>query len=235
MKIAIGADHAGYQLKDSLKKLLDEMGVAYGDFGTSSGQSVDYPDFAKAVAEGVAGGKFDRGILVCGTGVGMAIAANKVSGVRSAPIVDTDTAKLSREHNDLNVLTLGARVLPESRAREIVRTFLKTPFEGGAGERVKKIHALAKILLPSRRAIRRAARRTRSCPSASARLSLRRHALPVTETRYSASSSSCRSLDQLRGHERFVRGPSLQIARSGRTDSAHRTLCRRHTSPSAFH
>lgn len=143
MKIAIGADHAGYQLKDSLKKLLDEMGIAYEDFGTSNGQSVDYPDFAKAVAESVADGTFDRGILVCGTGVGMSIAANKVPGVRSAPIVDTDTAKLSREHNDLNVIALGARVLPESRAREIVKTFLDTPFEGGRhGERVKKIHAL---------------------------------------------------------------------------------------------
>jgi ribose 5-phosphate isomerase B len=143
MKIAIGADHAGYQLKDSLKKLLDEMGIAYQDFGTSNGQSVDYPDFAKAVAENVAGGTFDRGILVCGTGVGMAIAANKVPGVRSAPIVDTDTAKLAREHNDLNVLTLGARVLPESRARDIVRTFLNTPFEGGRhAARVQKIHSL---------------------------------------------------------------------------------------------
>ena len=143
MKIAIAADHAGYQLKDSLKRLLDEMGVLYEDFGTSNGQSVDYPDFAKTVAENVAGGKFDRGILVCGTGVGMAIAANKVPGVRSAPIVDTDTAKLSREHNDLNVLTLGARVLPESRAREIVKTFLQTPFEGGRhATRVSKIHAI---------------------------------------------------------------------------------------------
>jgi ribose 5-phosphate isomerase B len=143
MKIAIAADHAGYQLKDSLKKLLDEMGVLYEDFGTTDGHSVDYPDFAKTVAEGVAGGLFDRGILVCGTGVGMAIAANKVAGVRSAPSVDTDTAKLSRQHNDLNVLTLGARVLPESRAREIVKTFIQTPFDGGrhAG-RVSKIHAI---------------------------------------------------------------------------------------------
>ncbi|MFM8532546.1 MAG: ribose 5-phosphate isomerase B [Acidimicrobiia bacterium] len=131
MKIAIGADHAGYQLKDSLKKLLDEMAIVYEDFGTSSSQSVDYPDFAQAVAEGVAAGTFDRGILVCGTGVGMAIAANKVSGVRAAAIVDTDTARLAREHNDLNVLTLGARVLPDSRAREIVKTFLDTPFQGG--------------------------------------------------------------------------------------------------------
>ena len=107
------------------------MCVAYEDFGTSSQQTVDYPDFAHAVAEGVAGGRFDRGILICGTGVGMAIAANKVAGVRSAAIVDTDTAKLSREHNDLNVIALGARVLPESRAREIVKTLLDTRFEGG--------------------------------------------------------------------------------------------------------
>ena len=143
MKIAIGADHAGYQLKDSLKRLLDEMGVLYEDFGTTNGQSVDYPDFAQAVAQGVGRGQFDRGILVCGTGVGMAIAANKVPGVRSAAIVDTDTAKLSREHNDLNVLTLGARVLPESRAREIVKMFLQTPFAGGRHhERVRKIHAI---------------------------------------------------------------------------------------------
>lgn len=143
MKIAIAADHAGYQLKDSLKKLLDEMGVLYEDFGTSNGQSVDYPDFAKAVAEGVAAGAFDRGILICGTGVGMAIAANKVPGVRSAAIVDTDTAQIAREHNDLNVLTLGARVLPESRAREIVKTFLETRFERGRhATRVSKIHAI---------------------------------------------------------------------------------------------
>jgi len=140
MKIAIGADHAGFQLKDSLKKLLDEMGIPYEDFGTSSGQSVDYPDYARTVSEGVASGKFDRGILVCGTGVGMAIAANKMAGVRAAAIVDTDTARLAREHNDLNVLTLGARVLPESRAREIVKTFLQTPFEGGRhATRVAKI------------------------------------------------------------------------------------------------
>ncbi len=143
MKIAIGADHAGYQLKDSLKKLLDEMGVPYQDFGTTSAQSVDYPDFAHAVAKGVAAGQFERGILVCGTGVGMAIAANKVAGVRAAAIVDTDTARLSREHNDLNVIALGARVLPESRAREIVKVFLDTRFEGGRHDgRLKKIRAL---------------------------------------------------------------------------------------------
>ncbi|MEO8680013.1 MAG: ribose 5-phosphate isomerase B [Vicinamibacterales bacterium] len=143
MHVAIGADHAGFQLKDSLKRVLDELGVTYQDFGTSSAASVDYPDFAKVVASGVAGGTFDRGILICGTGIGMAIAANKVDGVRAAPVVDTESCRLSREHNDLNVLTLGARMTPESRAKEIVRTFLQTPFEGGrhAG-RVAKIHGI---------------------------------------------------------------------------------------------
>jgi ribose 5-phosphate isomerase B len=143
MRIALGADHAGFHLKDSLKRTLDELGLAYQDFGTSSAESVDYPDFAQAVATGVAKGEFDRGILVCGTGVGMAIAANKVAGVRSAAIIDTDTAKLAREHNDLNVLTLGARVTPEVRAREIVKVFLETPFSGGRhATRVAKIEAL---------------------------------------------------------------------------------------------
>ncbi len=140
MHIALGADHAGFHLKDSLKRTLDELGVTYEDFGTNTAASVDYPDFAQAVARGVAGGQFERGILVCGTGIGMAIAANKVPGIRSAAIVDTDTAKLSREHNDLNVLTLGARVTPEVRAREIVKVFLATPFEGGRhSQRVNKI------------------------------------------------------------------------------------------------
>lgn len=118
MRIALGADHAGVHLKDSLKRTLDELGLSYQDFGTGSAESVDYPDFAQAVAKGVAGGQFERGILVCGTGIGMAIAANKVPGVRSAAIVDTATARLSREHNDLNVLTLGARTTTEARARE---------------------------------------------------------------------------------------------------------------------
>jgi len=140
MRIALGADHAGFHLKDALKRTLDELGVAYQDFGTGSAESVDYPDFAQAVARGVAAGEFDRGILVCGSGVGMAIAANKVPGIRSAAIVDADTARLAREHNDLNVLALGARTTPEVRAREIVKTFLQTPFAGGRhATRVAKI------------------------------------------------------------------------------------------------
>ncbi len=143
MHIALGADHAGFHLKDSLKRTLDDLGFTYQDFGTDSAESVDYPDFAQAVAHGVASGQFERGILVCGTGVGMAIAANKVPGVRSAAIVDTDTARLAREHNDLNVLTLGARLTPEVRAREIVKAFLETPFAGGRhANRVGKIHAI---------------------------------------------------------------------------------------------
>ena len=143
MHIALGADPAGFHLKDSLKRTLDDLGVTYQDFGTSSAESVDYPDFAQAVAQAVANGQCDRGILVCGTGVGMAIAANKVPGVRAASMVDTDTVKLAREHNDLNVLTLGARVTPEVRAREIVKVFLKTPFAGGRhANRVGKIHAI---------------------------------------------------------------------------------------------
>jgi len=140
MRVALGADHAGVELKDALKPALDELGVSYEDFGTHGPDSVDYPDFAAAVARGVSEGRFDRGVLVCGSGIGMAITANKVAGVRAAAIGDTTAARLSREHNDLNVLTLGARVLPESRAREIVKTFIQTPFEGGRhATRVAKI------------------------------------------------------------------------------------------------
>jgi ribose 5-phosphate isomerase B len=143
MKVALGADHAGFALKDALKQTLDALGVEHHDFGTSSSDSVDYPDFARAVAEGVAAGRFDRGILVCGTGIGMAIAANKVAGIRAAVVGDEETARLCREHNDANVLTLGARLLPPDRARAIVGAFLGTTFEGGRHmRRVDKIHQL---------------------------------------------------------------------------------------------
>ena len=135
MRVALGADHAGVGLKSEVKRLLDEMHVEVRDFGTESPDSVDYPDFAEAVGRSVARGEADRGILVCGTGIGMAIAANKVSGVRAAPVTDVETARLSREHNDANVLALGARVTEQDRALEIVRTFLSTPFGGGRHER----------------------------------------------------------------------------------------------------
>ncbi|MGE0044109.1 MAG: ribose 5-phosphate isomerase B [Vicinamibacterales bacterium] len=143
MKVALGADHAGFGLKDALKGVLEGLGVEFQDFGTSTAESVDYPDYAAAVARGVADGTFDRGLLVCGSGVGMAIAANKVPGIRASVVTDTTTARLAREHNDLNVLTLGARLTSEADAAAIVRAFLTTDFAGGrhAG-RVGKIHQL---------------------------------------------------------------------------------------------
>jgi ribose 5-phosphate isomerase B len=143
MRIALGADHAGVSLKADIKQMLDERGVEYEDFGTDSADSVDYPDYAARVAREVAAGRFDRGILFCGSGMGMAMAANKVPGVRAAPVVDTTSARLSREHNDANVLTLGERLTKPDLAREIVALFLETPFAGGrhAG-RVDKINAL---------------------------------------------------------------------------------------------
>jgi len=143
MKVALGADHAGFALKDALKSTLDTLGVQHHDFGTSTPDSVDYPDFAQAVAEGVAAGRFDRGILVCGSGIGMSIAANKVAGVRAAVVTDEESARLCRQHNDANVLSLGARLTEPGRATAIVTTFLSTPFEGGRHtRRVDKIHAL---------------------------------------------------------------------------------------------
>lgn len=141
--MALGADHAGLELKNALGRMLEELGVGYRDFGTSHAASVDYPDFARDVAAGVAEGRFDRGILVCGSGIGMAIAANKVAGVRAAAAADVESARLARAHNDINVLALGARLTPEARAREIVRAFLETPFEGGRhAARVHKIHQI---------------------------------------------------------------------------------------------
>lgn len=142
MRVALGADHAGVALKDALKRELEALGVEWEDFGTSGDASVDYPDFAAAVARGVGDGRFDRGVLVCGSGIGMAITANKVPGIRAAAIGDVTAARLAREHNDLNVLALGARATATPLAAEILRTFLQTPFAGGRHEgRVRKIHA----------------------------------------------------------------------------------------------
>ena len=135
MRVAIGADHAGFSLKEDIKGLLAGLGIDVEDVGTGSSESVDYPDFAARVARGVAGGVFDRGILVCGTGIGMAMAANKIAGVRAAPVTGLEGARLSRQHNDANVLTLGARITAPALALDIVRTFLETPFEGGRHQR----------------------------------------------------------------------------------------------------
>lgn len=143
MIVALGADHAGFALKEALKRTLDARGVAWRDFGTTGEQSVDYPDYAAQVGHAVAGGEAERGILVCGSGVGMAIAANKVPGVRAAMLTDPAATALAREHNDLNVLTLAGRLISPEAAAAIVDAFLTTPFAGGRHERrVEKIRQL---------------------------------------------------------------------------------------------
>jgi ribose 5-phosphate isomerase B len=140
LKVAIGADHGGYLLKEEIKELLNSMQVEYHDFGCNSEDSVDYPDFALPVAERVAAGEFDRGILICGTGVGMSIAANKIKGVRCALIHDLFSAKATREHNDSNVLAMGARVIGPGLAQEIVKVWLGTEFLGGRhARRIEKV------------------------------------------------------------------------------------------------
>jgi len=145
MRIALGAGHAGVGLKDDVKRVLDGRGIPYTDFGTHSTESVDYPDYAAKVAHAVIEGGYDRGILVCGTGIGMAIAANKVHGIRAAPVVEEESARLMREHNNANVLALGARVTTADTARRLVNLFLDTPFAGGRHERrIDKISALDK-------------------------------------------------------------------------------------------
>jgi ribose 5-phosphate isomerase B len=143
VRIALGADHAGFELKEILERhLAADASLVVEDVGTTSDASVDYPDFALAVARKVAAGQCDRGILVCGTGIGMAIAAGKVDGIRAASVTDLESARLCREHNDANVLTLGARITPPGLALAIVRLFLDTPFAGGRHQRrVDKIMA----------------------------------------------------------------------------------------------
>ncbi len=143
MKIAIAADHAGFALKEKLRHKLAGDGHQVADFGTSSAESCDYPDFARLVAREVAQQRVDRGILVCSTGIGMAMAANKIAGVRATPVHSEDEARLSREHNDANVLTLGARYLDEERASGLIDIFLNTEFAGGRhARRVAKIGQL---------------------------------------------------------------------------------------------
>lgn len=131
MRIAIGSDHAGFEMKGELKDEIEALGIEVEDFGVGSSESADYPDIGYPVAKAVASGQFDRGILLCGTGVGMSIVANKVPGVRAAVVGDVEVARLSREHNDANVLVIGARVTSLDLAREIVKVFLQTTFAGG--------------------------------------------------------------------------------------------------------
>ena len=141
-RLVVGADHAGWRLKDSLAARARSAGYDVTDVGTSSDDSVDYPDFAGAVARAVAAGEADLGLIVCGTGIGVAMTANKVHGVRAAVVHDVFTAYYSREHNDANVLCLGARVVGEGVAESALATFLRTDFGGGRHtRRVGKITA----------------------------------------------------------------------------------------------
>ncbi|MGL4403461.1 MAG: ribose 5-phosphate isomerase B [Fusobacteriaceae bacterium] len=130
-KIALGADHGGYELKNILMNHLVNKGYEIIDFGTNSADSVDYPNFAKAVGESVTSGETQLGILVCGTGIGISIAANKIKGVRCALCTNTTMARLTREHNDANILALGGRIVGDVLALEMVETFLSTKFEDG--------------------------------------------------------------------------------------------------------
>lgn len=143
MKIALGSDHGGFSLKEEIKNWLKEHDYATEDCGTFSTESCDYPDIALTVAQAVASGECDKGILVCGTGIGVSIAANKVPGIRAALCHDTFSAKASREHNDANVLTLGERVIGRGLALDIVEVWLNGSFAGGRHQRrVDKITAL---------------------------------------------------------------------------------------------
>lgn len=139
-RIALAADHAGYEEKEKIKRTLDEMGVAYDDMGTASTDSVDYPDYAAKVGEAVSNGDYEQGLLVCGSGTGMAIAANKIKGVRAAVAWNEDIARLAREHNDANVLALPARFMSDEDAAKVLRAWFAADFEGGRhARRVEKI------------------------------------------------------------------------------------------------
>ncbi|HRH42603.1 MAG TPA: ribose 5-phosphate isomerase B [Pyrinomonadaceae bacterium] len=143
MKIAIGADHAGYEVKEKIKKQLEEMNLEVEDLGTNSTESVDYPNFGAAVGREVASGKADQGIVVCGSGIGINIAANKIHGIRAAQAWNEETARLAREHNNANVLSIGARVLPAEEIPKIVKAWFDAKFLGGRHEgRVEKISEL---------------------------------------------------------------------------------------------
>lgn len=143
MKIAIGSDHAGYSLKEEIKKYLDQKEIPFTDFGTFKIDSCDYPEFAYKVGNAVAGNDCDHGILICGTGIGMSITANKIKGVRAAVANDEENAKMSRLHNDANVLCLGARTLEAIKALSILETWINTSFEGGRHQ--KRVNLITQL------------------------------------------------------------------------------------------
>ena len=135
MKIAMASDHGGYQLKEEVKKYLEDRGIEILDLGTNSEESVDYPEYGHACGEAVASGKADRGIVCCGTGIGISIAANKVKGVRCALCTDVNMAVMTRKHNDANMLAMGGRTTDTKTALEITAAWLDTEFEGGRHQR----------------------------------------------------------------------------------------------------
>jgi ribose 5-phosphate isomerase B len=135
MKIIVGADHAGYPMKEKVKAFLQDRGITVEDVGTHSDESVDYTDFGKAVASKVSDGTFQRGILICGTGLGMSMIANRFPGVRAALANDLFSAIMSRRHNDSNILAMGGRLIGDALAFQLVETWLETPFEGGRHQR----------------------------------------------------------------------------------------------------
>ena len=143
MKIALGADHGGYALKEEIKKMLERLGHTYEDFGCFSTDSCDYPDFGAAAARAVAAGECERGIVVCTTGIGMSIVANKIPGIRCAHCADSLEAEMTRRHNDANMLAIGAGFTGKNLAERMVEVFLSTDFEGGRHERrVNKLNAI---------------------------------------------------------------------------------------------
>ncbi|MEW5910625.1 MAG: ribose 5-phosphate isomerase B [Thermodesulfobacteriota bacterium] len=149
-RIAIGCDHAAYALKDAVKAFIRQKGIQVDDFGTDSAESVDYPDFGIKVASLVSSREYERGILICGTGIGMSMVANRFPGVRAALCGDLYSAMMSRRHNNANILVLGARVIGEGLALEIVRIWLETPFDGGRHQlRIDKFDRMIKSCIPS--------------------------------------------------------------------------------------
>ncbi len=142
-KIAIGSDHAGFEAKEQAKREIAALGLDVDDKGTDNLDSVDYPDFGAAVGRAVAAGEVDRGVVICGSGIGISIAANKVPGVRAALCWNEETARLARQHNDANVLCIGARFIPPEEAAQMIRVFMETEFAGGRhNQRVEKLTKL---------------------------------------------------------------------------------------------
>lgn len=143
MKIGLGSDHGGFELKEYIKEYLENQGITYVDYGTNSLDSVDYPDYGRKVSEAVVAEEVDKAIVVCGTGIGISIACNKVKGIRCALCSDTYSARMSREHNNANVLALGGRVIGRDLAIEIVNVWLNSEFAGGRHER--RINKISEI------------------------------------------------------------------------------------------